>query len=178
MQDNLFIVKAKDSNVIKIAFQHENPQIATEALTLLLTFFKEKHLEVFSTPKASFLEKQVAMYQQKLDESKTRLQTYKHKHGLSSLEEERRLVLEQRRDLDTALKETQNRMHGLTSKLVALKAQISHIPERTSIESVSSSARERAIDETKANLLTLRLKEQGLLNKFQEKSLLVQKYQK
>ena len=173
MQDNLAIVKAKDSNVIKIALQHENPQIAKKALALLVTFFTEKHLEVFSTPKATFLEKQVVMYQQKLNESKTNLQNYKQKHGLSSLEEERRLVLEQRRDLDAALKETQNKMHGLTSKLVALRAQISHIPERTSIESVSSSARERAIDETKANLLALRLKEQGLLTKYQEKSLLV-----
>jgi uncharacterized protein involved in exopolysaccharide biosynthesis len=139
-----------------------------------VAFFTEKHLEVFSNPKATFLEKQVATYQRKLNESKTNLQSYKQQHGLSSLEEERRLALEQRRDLDTAFKETQNKVHGLTSKLVSLKAQISHIPERTSIESVSSSARERAIDETKANLLTLRLKEQGLLTKFQEKSLLVQ----
>jgi uncharacterized protein involved in exopolysaccharide biosynthesis len=174
MQDNLTIAKAKDSNVIKIAFQHEDPQIAQKALALLVAFFTEKHLEVFSNPKATFLEKQVATYQRKLNESKTNLQSYKQQHGLSSLEEERRLALEQRRDLDTAFKETQNKVHGLTSKLVSLKAQISHIPERTSIESVSSSARERAIDETKANLLTLRLKEQGLLTKFQEKSLLVQ----
>jgi uncharacterized protein involved in exopolysaccharide biosynthesis len=174
MQDNLVIMKAKDSNVIKTAFQHKDRRVAEDALSHLLTFFKEKHLQVFSTPKASFLERQAEAYQQKLNESKTNLQIFKQKHHLSSLDEERRLILEQRRDLDTSLKENQNKKHGLTSKLVSLREQISHVPERTSIESVSSSARERAIDETKANLLALRLKEENLLTKFQESSRLVQ----
>ena len=174
MQDNLSFAVAKESNVIKTTFQHTDPRIAERALALLVTFFKEKHLEVFSTPKASFLEKQVATYQHKLNESKTNLQAYKEKHGLSSLDQERRLVLEQRRDLDTALKEAQNKKYGLTSKLAALREQLARVPERTSLESVSSSARERVIDETKANLLTLRLKEQELLTKFQEKSRLVE----
>ena len=174
MQENLSIWKAKESNVIKASFQHERRDIAEQVLTLLLTFFKEKHLEVFSTPKASFLEKQVEAYRQKLNESKATLQAYKQRHGLSSLEQERQLLLEQRRDLDTALKEAQNKRQGLRSKLVSLKEQISQIPERTSLESVSSSARERVIDETKANLLTLRLKEQDLMTKFHERSRLVQ----
>jgi uncharacterized protein involved in exopolysaccharide biosynthesis len=174
MQENLVIVKAKDSNVIKTAFRHEDRVVAEQALSHLVTFFKEKHLQVFSTPKASFLETQAETYQQKLNESKTNLQAFKQKHRLSSLDEERKLILEQRRDLDTSLKENQNKRHGLTSKLVALRKQISQVPERTSIESVSSSARERAIDETEANLLSLRLKEQDLLTKFQEKSRLVQ----
>jgi uncharacterized protein involved in exopolysaccharide biosynthesis len=174
MQDNLSFAIVKESNVIKTTFQHTDPRIAEQALALLVTFFKEKHLEVFSTPKASFLEKQVDSYQHKLNESKTNLQTYKEKHGLSSLDQERRLILEQRRDLDTALKEAQNKRHGLISKLSALREQLARVPERTSLESVSSSARERVIDETKANLLALRLKEQELLTKFQEKSRLVE----
>ena len=172
MQDNLSFAIVKESNVIKTTFQHTDPRIAEQALALLVTFFKEKHLEVFSTPKASFLEKQVATYQHKLNESKTNLQAYKEKHGLSSLDQERRLILEQRRDLDTALKEAQNKRHGLISKLSALREQLARVPERTSLESVSS--RERVIDDTKANLLTLRLKEQELLTKFQEKSRLVE----
>lgn len=174
MQENLSIWKAKESNVIKASFQHGQREIAEQVLTLLLTFFKEKHLEVFSPPKASFLEKQVETYRQKLNESKAALQAYKEKYGLSSLEQERHLLLEQRRDLDTALKEAQNKRQGLRSKLVSLREQISQVPERTSLESVSSSPRERAIDETKAKLLTLRLTEQDLLTKFQEGSRLVQ----
>lgn len=168
MQDHLSVTKVRDSNVIKVMFENKSPIVAAQSLSLLVNFFKEKHLEVFSNPKASFLEKQLIAHQKKLTDSKTALQSFKQEHGLSSLEEERRLVLEQRRDLDAKLKESQNTMFGLTSKLALLKTQISRISQSTSLESVS--ARERVIDETKAHLLSLRLKEQDLSTKYKAKS--------
>ncbi|MEZ4347090.1 MAG: GumC family protein [Nitrospirales bacterium] len=176
MQDHLSVAKVRDSNVIKVTFENRSPTLASQSLSLLVNFFKEKHLEVFSNPKASFLEKQLIVHQNKLKASKSALQSFKQEHGLSSLEEERRLLLEQRRDLDAKLKETNHTMYGLTSKLHLLKKQISQISVSTSLESVS--ARERVIDETKAHLLSLRLKEQDLSTRYKAKSRFVENIRK
>ena len=176
MQDHLSVAKVRDSNVIKVTFENKSPTLAAQSLSLLVNFFKEKHLEVFSNPKASFLEKQLIVHQNKLKASKSALQSFKQEHGLSSLEEERRLLLEQRRDLDAKLKETNHTMYGLTSKLHLLKKQISQISVSTSLESVS--ARERVIDETKAHLLSLRLKEQDLSTRYKAKSRFVENIRK
>ena len=176
MQDHLSVAKVRDSNVIKVTFENRSPTLAAQSLSLLVNFFKEKHLEVFSNPKASFLEKQLIVHQNKLKASKSALQSFKQEHGLSSLEEERRLLLEQRRDLDAKLKETNHTMYGLTSKLHLLKKQISQISVSTSLESVS--ARERVIDETKAHLLSLRLKEQDLSTRYKAKSRFVENIRK
>ena len=176
MQDHLSVAKVRDSNVIKVTFENRSPTLAAQSLSLLVNFFKEKHLEVFSNPKASFLEKQLIVHQNKLKASKSALQSFKQEHGLSSLEEERRLLLEQRRDLDAKLKETNHTMYGLASKLRLLKKQISQISVSTSLESVS--ARERVIDETKAHLLSLRLKEQDLSTRYKAKSRFVENIRK
>src|SRR3989304_9321211 len=43
----LFTEGIKKSNVIQVSFQHKEPQIAAQAVNLLVDFFKEKHLQVF-----------------------------------------------------------------------------------------------------------------------------------
>ena len=75
--------------------------VAAKALTLLIDFYKEKHLEVFSNPQSLFLEKQLTEYQQRLKESEDALESFKQKNRVYSLKEQRSLLLKQRIDLDT-----------------------------------------------------------------------------
>lgn len=172
MQENLNTEVVKDSNVIKVSFQHEVPEVAANVINLLVDFLLEKHLEIFSNPQASFLEKQALSYKQQLNNSNARLQDFKQKHRLSSLIDEQRMLLEQRRDLDTSHKEIQNQEQGLVSKVSALKSQISHVTELIPIESVSE--RQKVIDEGKGNLLQLRIKEQQLSTRYSDSSRPVQ----
>ena len=92
-------------------------------VNLLLDSFKEKHLQVYSDPKSSFLEEQLGEYRQKLKTSEDTLQTFKQTQGVYSLDEQRKLMLEQRMKLDTTYKETQNNIQELQEKLRSLKAQ-------------------------------------------------------
>ncbi len=65
--------------MIEISYFNPRPKAAAEALNLLIEFLKEKHLQVFSDPKASFLTKQLHTYQEKLERSEGDLQAFKHK---------------------------------------------------------------------------------------------------
>ena len=171
MQQNLSFLTVKESNVIKIKFQHPSAEISAKTVNHLTELLLDKHLKIFSNPQASFLEKQASAYQEKLEDSQSHLQEFKRKHGLSSLKEETQLLLEQRRDLDSSLKNIQNQKQGLLSKAESLNKQIANIPRQIPLASVSE--RQGVIDGLKTNLLELRLKEQNLSTKFKDTSRLI-----
>jgi uncharacterized protein involved in exopolysaccharide biosynthesis len=83
----------KKSNVIEVAFQHKDPQVAARAVNLLVDDYKAKHLQVFSDPQSSFLEKQLAEFETKLKESEGRMEDFKQKNRVFSQEEQRSLLL-------------------------------------------------------------------------------------
>ena len=167
-QKNLSLTHGKDSNVIEISFQHENPEIAALAVNTLVEKLKEQHLRIFSDPKASFLGKQANDYRVKLEESNSQLQKYKEKYGLSSHAQERQLLLEQRKEMDVLLKTAQHEADGLQSQLMALKNQKKQIPQRIPLSSETD--QHLLIDNAKRDLLELRRKEQDFLTKYQESS--------
>jgi uncharacterized protein involved in exopolysaccharide biosynthesis len=171
MQQNLSFTTVKDSNVIKIKFQHPSAEASAQVVNQLTELLMEKHLKIFSNPQASFLAKQASVYQEKLEASQLHLQKFKRRNGLSSLKEETQLLLEQRRDLDSSLKNAQHQKQGLLSKVESLKKQIVDIPRQISLASVAE--RQGVIDGLKTNLLELRLKEQNLSTKFKDTSRLI-----
>ena len=92
---NLTVEGVKKSNVIEVAFRHKDPQVAARAVNLLIDDYMEKHLQVFSDPQSSFLERQLAEYETKLKESENRMEAFKRKNRVFSPEEQRSLLLKQ-----------------------------------------------------------------------------------
>ena len=170
-EDNLSVENIKKSNVIEISLQHKDPVIAARAVNKLVEFFREKHLQVLSNQKSSFLEKQLNIYEQKLKESEDYLEAYKQKHKIFSLDEQRSLLLQQRVNLDTSLKISQNRLRELQQILSSPDGQITlafkNEPFFTETEQY------KVIDDARTRLLTLQLREQELLGKYKESSRLV-----
>jgi polysaccharide chain length determinant protein (PEP-CTERM system associated) len=164
----LSVKQEKNSNVIEIAFQHRNPELTARFVNTLVDLLKEKHLRMFSDPNASFLEKQVTSYKEKLDESNSALEKYKRGNGLSSLAEERRLLLEHLKEMDAALKSVQRDSHAQKRRLVSLETQKRDIPEFVSLSSISED--HHLLDNAKSSLLELQRKEQELLTKYKDRS--------
>jgi uncharacterized protein involved in exopolysaccharide biosynthesis len=170
-EKKLTVEGVKKSNVIEVAFQHKDPQVAARAVNLLVDDYKAKHLQVFSDPQSSFLEQQLADYEQKLKESESRMEAYKQKHRVFSLEEQRTLLLKQRMELDTSLKTTRNQVDELQKKLSSLKSQQKARTEDPSNYTLSE--RDKIIVEARSRLLSLQLKEQDLLKQYTESNRLV-----
>ncbi len=122
---------------------------------------KKSDNEVFS-----IMKQQLRSYQQSLEESEGRLQDFQRKHGIILIETQMNHLLEQRKSLDNSLKEAENKVKGFQEKLAWIQGQISQIPPEVPL---SSSDKEGGlVGGAKNNLLSLQLKEQELLNKYNE----------
>jgi uncharacterized protein involved in exopolysaccharide biosynthesis len=161
----------KKSNVIEVTFRHKDPGIAARAVNLLVEFYTVKHLQVYSGTESSFLDSQLAVYDQKLKESATNLEAFKQKNQVYSLDEQRSLLLKQRTDLDTALKNSINTIDELQKRLSSLKGLKQTVAADSSL--YTTSELDRIIVEARSRLLTLQLEEQDLLKKYTEDNRLV-----
>jgi uncharacterized protein involved in exopolysaccharide biosynthesis len=174
---DLTVEGVNQSNVIKVSFQHQDPVIAAKALVLLIDFFKEKHLEIFSNPQSSFLEKQLADYRKRLKESENTLEAFKQQHQVYSVEEQRGLLLQQQVELDTALKHTRNRIEELQKEIGSYREQLREISQNKA--RYTQSAWDQVVVGAQTRLLNLQLKEQDLLAKnYREDGRLVENVRK
>ena len=156
------------SNVIEVSFLHENPKIAAEAVNLLIEFLKEKHLKIFSDPKASFLEEQLRVYEGELKESQSDLVNFKRRNNISSSpENQQQRLLNQRIALDTSLKTGKNQVEGLKSKIRSLESQMDSVLKNIPVTTVQKGGN---LEKAKADLFDLKRKEQELLTRYTESS--------
>jgi uncharacterized protein involved in exopolysaccharide biosynthesis len=165
-EKGMSVSRVQNSNIIRVAFEHESPRTAALAVNKLVELFREKHLQVFSDPQSSFIDQQLRDYRHKLAESQNALEKYTQSNRVYSIDEQRTLLLKQQMDLDTALKVSTNGINELQHKVATLRSQLQVI-------SVHDAAYDRPdpspiISDTKAKLLTLQLNEQELLKKYTE----------
>jgi uncharacterized protein involved in exopolysaccharide biosynthesis len=155
---------ASGTNVIEIFFLHEKPKVAAQALNLLIELLKERHLQIFSDPKASFLTTQLKAYRDQLEHSEENLQSFKQKHDLSSpIVGQQSRLLDQRAILDSDYKTIKNQLQGLEGKIASLDTQMETILENISVSSVEEGGN---LEKAKADLFTLQRREQELLTRY------------
>jgi polysaccharide biosynthesis protein PslE len=152
---NVFVKEVPKSNLIEVYFRHENPYVAAKALSFLIDFFKEKHLQVFSDSKSSFLEEQLKHYREQLKESESTLEGYKQRYKVYSLDEQRSMLLKQRSEIEFSLASEQSRINELYKKREFVKSQKDIVSEGVA-------------NELRTQLNTLQRKEQELLEKYTE----------
>jgi uncharacterized protein involved in exopolysaccharide biosynthesis len=170
-ENGLKIVGVRKSNVITVAFRHNDPKIAAGALNLLVEAFKEKHLALHSDPQSSFIGTQLTAFENKLRDSERDLQAFQQANKVYSLEEQRSLLLKQRSDLDTSYKLARNNVGELRNKIAATKGQLSYISKNKA--RYTPTERDKIVIEAKTRQLELQLKEQELRRKYSEQNRLV-----
>ncbi|MGP0593527.1 GumC family protein [Nitrospira sp. T9] len=171
-QNNLTVTQSGKSNVINLTFEHHDPEVAARALNLLSELWKEKHLAIFSNPQASFLKEQVEVFRKKLEQSETTLQEFKQEHEISSISDQRKLLLDQRQNFDSRLKFNEDEIQGSGSKIHSLRRQLKDIPEYIPMWT-EKEQKDQIVDATRQELLDLRRKEHHLLGKYEEHSRMV-----
>ncbi|HJV66438.1 MAG TPA: GNVR domain-containing protein [Geomonas sp.] len=168
---NLKVAAVKKSNVIEISFKNRDASIAARAVNTLVEKYTDKHLQVFSGTKPAFMEEQLNAYAEKLRNTEDSLQKFKQQHGVFALDDQRKLLLTQRTDLDSSLKATEDSIAELQKRLGALKGQTRRISE--SDAGFTPTERDRIVIDARSKLLTLQLEEQELLKKYTESNQLV-----
>jgi uncharacterized protein involved in exopolysaccharide biosynthesis len=173
IEKHLSVTGVRKSNVIEVSFRHEDPKVAAKVVNLLVELFRGKHLQVFSDPQSSFLKKQLTIYRGKLGNSEQSMESFRQRNRVFSLDEQRTLLLRQRTELDSTLKNTDHRIDELQGKLGTLKQQKSDNAGKNKTL-YTNTERDRILVDAKAKLLSLQLAEQDLLKRYREDSRRVQ----
>ncbi len=88
-----------NAGIIKVSIFHTEPQIAHEALNILIELFVAKQADIFGNPQIAVLRDQAKQSDVELQESARALFDFKQKTGIASIDEELTLLLQQRGDL-------------------------------------------------------------------------------
>lgn len=161
----------KGSNVVSVAFQHQDPQLAVVVVSDLIERFKAKHLDIFKNPQVPFLKQQVASYHDKLRLAEEEERQFKKKHNILDLVEQRKVYMYQYAELRTLLISENGNLDDLRAKKNYLSEQLELIPEDVVLHKDIDYRGNVEFVENK--LLQLRLEESELLEKYSESNRLV-----
>ena len=159
-EDKLKVAKVKNSAVIGVSFQHKDPQIAAQAVNILVERFQ-----------SNFLQQQLENYTNKLNASQDALEKFKAETNIFVPQEQRSLLLTQRSSLDALLKASENGINELVKKVSTLESQAKLVAK--SGNSYNLPQTDTQIDGAKTKLLALMLEEQNLLKSYKPSSTLV-----
>jgi uncharacterized protein involved in exopolysaccharide biosynthesis len=110
----------ENADVIQVSLRNADPQVTARAVNLLVDLFREAHLEAFGEPQATaFLEEQATKVTEELKVAEDALLAFQAEHPQFSLEDKDVLLLRERTEIQTALRDLENqivmaRQRGLT----------------------------------------------------------------
>lgn len=165
---NLKLTPVQGSNVIQLAFNHPDPQIAAEALNLLIRFYMDKRRDVFSQSRSAIIQDQRDQFADRLKELETRIQEYRARNNISNVDEQTNLLLRQEAEQSSALLQLDERVRGLEAQAQGLKAQIAATPAQVLLS--NDDTRAPALESARGTLLALELRRRDLLTKYKETS--------
>jgi uncharacterized protein involved in exopolysaccharide biosynthesis len=172
---NLSAERIRDADVLRIAFRHPDPEQTARALNLLVEHFQAKHLRAYGDARATaFLEEKVTGIRSQLQEAEDKLKQFQKETKAFSADDQRTLLLQQRRDVEALLKAARNEIAGLQQKVAYLRGE----KEKAAGSSRVASEQNKAVTDARAQLLELRLQEQKLLSSFSESSRAVESIRK
>ena len=170
IQKALEVEGVNKSNVIEVRFKHDNPDMAATVVNKLVDFFLDRHLDIHKTPQSyKFFKHQSELLKNQLMLAEANLKNFKKQHNITSLEEERTLLLKQLANLGAALNETLSQEAETESRVHQLHQQLASIPE-TVPQGEEIDHNPYLISTLEARLVELELKEQELLTKYTEQS--------
>jgi len=161
LRDSISVQAVKDSYVLEISAQRNNPEQAQRVAQSLINHYRDKHVEVFSAPESlSFFDEQIARVSSDLETAQAELNEFRNTNNVISSNAERELLLEQYRDakkLLVQLQQTASAAEGLTEDRSAADVKDDEI-----IAALSSQTESPVVTELQLKLLELVLRRNNI----------------
>jgi uncharacterized protein involved in exopolysaccharide biosynthesis len=119
----------KDSNTLLVGLYNNDPAVAQEALRTLIAAFMDKQAQVMRDPLSDFMKEQLDAARALVDKSQTAYLDYRQQAGVSSLTDERSLLLNQRDDIEESISEAEAKLASARSSRDALRASLATMPQ-------------------------------------------------
>lgn len=175
-QKELQAQRLKDSGMIEVSFRNGDPKVAARVVNLLVEYFKQQRLQLFSEGKSAFNEAQLALHQAKLQEYEKLIHSYKQKTELYSAEDQRKQLLEQLSAGKNETNDTMQRIVQLENRIPVLRARNQKLKDATARK--ARSEQEQMLYEAKLKLVNMQMEEEQLLMKYREATPKVKSFRK
>ena len=170
IKHDLTVEVAKNANTIQVIYDHPDPELAAKTANLLVSKFTARELAALRDPQSDFLQKQLAQYKTKLDQSEAALDEFRNQTGISSIDEERTLLLKQRSDIESSIAANQAQVTATENSKQVLQSELSKLPVTVAFANED--------DVSQSQLVQLRVQRQVLLNNYRTDSQTVQDLEK
>ena len=157
----------KRSNIIDIKFDHNSPIVAAKVVNTLIDTFVEDHVTAYRQPRNfGFFSDQVKLLSGKLKASETELETFRSRHDISSLQEQKTTLLKQIADVEVDLAKTRADLSENRGRKEALETSQGSRTAEPRLGKETDANNPYALSAIRTRLTELRLKEAELLNRY------------
>ena len=124
-----------NSNVIKVTYEWPDPVIAVSVVNTLLELYMDHHLRVHANPGTyDLIEEQTKKWERKLRKSEEELETFKRSESITSLSEQRTILLSRISEAESQKNQTESEIQGTVEMIAALEAQSSKLGQNVQLQ--------------------------------------------
>jgi uncharacterized protein involved in exopolysaccharide biosynthesis len=149
--DSIEASAASKSNVIDVTFQWPDPIIAATVVNTLVDLYLDQHLKVHTNPQTyTLLKEQVKKWEKKLGASERELETFKLRHSITSLPQQKTMLLGRLSEAESQKKGTENEIQETLEFVATLQAQLPNLDQNVQLQ--------ETVNKTSATLAALKVK--------------------
>lgn len=157
LSDHLEVYAGRDSNLVHIAYEADDPELAQRVVAELIDCYLQQHVRLFRTQGSrEFLEEQTAHLRKELTTTETALRDLKNETGLAAPEEQREIVVEQIGRLEDELATAEVARAASQARVERLRSSIAELP-KTELLSQTSGHPNEAADRMRQRLFDLEI---------------------
>jgi len=175
---DLQVIPLNASDIIKVTYQSESPQLAAHVLKELGDLYLAKHTAV-RRPQgtADFFQVQAQQYRTELAASEAQLVRFTQQTGVVSADFEKQVTLQKVNDFDLSLQQTLASIAETEKRLRTLEAEDGAVPSRVTTQ-IKVADNPQLMANLKTTLLDLELKRTELLERYEPTYPLVQEVER
>jgi uncharacterized protein involved in exopolysaccharide biosynthesis len=135
VEKSLKVSGVRRSNVISVSFDWPDPTIAARVVNSLINLYLMQHVKVHRDPQTyTLLKEQANKWEEKLRESEKQLEAFKRRHSITSLPEQRTILLQSLSEAESRNKGTENQIQETLEMVRALEGQLSNLDRNVKLQ--------------------------------------------
>jgi uncharacterized protein involved in exopolysaccharide biosynthesis len=170
---NFAVEVTKGNNILFLSYEGPEARLSQNILKKMIDFHLEKHITVYRTSGSyEFFDKQLDQLRNEVSKTTEELKKLKSKTGVSSLEDQRRILMNRTGGLQQEHEATQAALAISRARIQELNGKLAGLSP-TLVTQETTGTGNFAADQMRSRLYELQLKEQEILSKYTEKSVVV-----
>ena len=166
LEQRLIVDPMKKTDLIRVTYSSQNPEIAANVLQTLATKYQEKHAVVHRPPGAfRFFDQEASRYRDELADAEAKLTDYDSREEIVEAATQKQLVLQQLSQFEAEWLQAQANSHQAKARAEALRAQAASTPARQTTQVVKAT-NAQLLATLEGTLLSLELQRSELLTKY------------